>query len=263
MTFTFTPPKTYPPVRRCIYCPATVYSSARPDFGREHIIAARLGGRWVLREAACEACETAINAFERSLQQHYLQAVRSHLRIGTPREHLPLYDVVTADGTRYRRVEIPEDLYPSSMWMPFLERPGLLVGREGDASPSNIRGLTLQLLRPARQLAINGSAVVSYATTALDTFGFSRMLAKIAHAYAIAEFGQGCLRPLLADYVRAGEGMKPSLVGGSTVIEAPSELLHELGHATERVEGADYLVVRVRLFAQLAAPTYFVVAGEV
>jgi hypothetical protein len=38
--------------------------------------------------------------------------------------------------------------------------------------------------------------------------------------------------------------------------------LHELGLGYQRANGNDYVVAKIRLFADHGGPTYFVVAGE-
>jgi hypothetical protein len=45
--------------------------------------------------------------------------------------------------------------------------------------------------------------------------------------------------------------------------DAVSENLHELTLSRQRVDGIDYALVSIRLFANLGAPTYLEVAGSV
>jgi hypothetical protein len=88
------------------------------------------------------------------------------------------------------------------------------------------------------------------------------MLAKISHSYAAARLGLNGFTPLLLDHILRTEGYPWHFVGGRDGDVPTSNALHEIGHEEYEAKGRRYLLVRVRLFAHLGAPDYFVVTGE-
>jgi hypothetical protein len=67
---------------------------------------------------------------------------------------------------------------------------------------------------------------------------------------------------LLTDVIRSkARTARYDLVGGVPTNSPPSENLHELALEWEHHGGVDYVIARIRLFANLGAPTYVVVAG--
>ena len=96
------------------------------------------------------------------------------------------------------------------------------------------------------------------------------MLAKIAHGYAVLRVGRGKFTPYLPEFIlRKFERPEQypacyDLVGGYPKFAGASEPeeLHLLGHSVVNKGGKGLLVVGIRLLANLAAPLYWVVAGE-
>ena len=52
------------------------------------------------------------------------------------------------------------------------------------------------------------------------------------------------------------------MIGGQSADAPASNNLHELGIDWRMVKNETYAVVKIRLFANLGAPTYLVVAGK-
>lgn len=101
----------------------------------------------------------------------------------------------------------------------------------------------------------------SFASPVLDTFKFSQFLAKIAHCFAVDQLGDK-FTPLLFDLIRIpAKSQRFDLIGGDTTDFPPSENLHELGIEWRKIDDIIYVIVRIRFFANLGAPTYIVVAG--
>jgi hypothetical protein len=94
---------------------------------------------------------------------------------------------------------------------------------------------------------------------------FSRALAKIAHAFAVARLGLNGFTPLLLDLIHARViANAPELVGSDSDTPPPATgIMHELS----LVPHEKFTVVRIRLFAsssingQHAMPIYLVVVG--
>ena len=94
---------------------------------------------------------------------------------------------------------------------------------------------------------------------------FARMLAKIAHAYAVAEIGADKFTPLLLDQILGTRAPRIGHLFGSERFNKPAtKELHELSWDKETLsDGRAFYVVKIRLFACYGAPTHRVVVGEV
>jgi len=92
---------------------------------------------------------------------------------------------------------------------------------------------------------------------------FRRMLAKIAHSFAVAELGIASFQPLLNDFILGKPARHAAqFIGGSVAPEPIGQERNEISISLFSAVHRDYYVVRVRLFADLEMPTYLVVAGE-
>lgn len=98
---------------------------------------------------------------------------------------------------------------------------------------------------------------------------YARMLAKIAHAYTVAEYGLGSFAPFLIELILSGTDDPFNFVGGK--LDDPgnkmhsqiTDDLHAIMIDEREIRGKRYLVVTIQLFACLNAPTYYVVVGEI
>ena len=89
-----------------------------------------------------------------------------------------------------------------------------------------------------------------------------QMLAKIAHSFAVAEWGFHSFRPLLLDLIVGASQTASYWVGGGDH-DKPADQggLHRLELKRELRLGTEYVVCYVRLFANFGAPEYRIVAG--
>jgi hypothetical protein len=93
---------------------------------------------------------------------------------------------------------------------------------------------------------------------------FTRMLAKIAHAYATAELGVNGFKPLTTDYIRGKSTDGPHFIGGDlsgSIWDGRAWHMCQW-YRRRSVSGRKLFVVDVQLFAPLNAPVYHVVVGE-
>jgi hypothetical protein len=92
---------------------------------------------------------------------------------------------------------------------------------------------------------------------------FAKMLAKIGYAFAVAE-ANGRFKPFIAHQIIGKEPWQAGYLVGrdpNPVTRSPHEC--EVGLLRVRgVTGLEYLMARIRLFGNLAAPVYNVVVGE-
>jgi hypothetical protein len=247
-----------PPQRRCIYCDATIYRpKSDRKLGDEHVIAEGLGGNLVLQEASCEACETAIMEFEPAVLRTILYAPRVHLGIRRKRRKRGEESIKVRGSWGGDEVEIdlPIKNVPVLLFLLRLGLPGVLVGRPPDFA--DLKGAWVSHLNPDKPIVPPGFK--SFASPVMDTYKFAQFLAKIAHGFAIEAFGHA----LLLDFIRAkATDTRHHLIGGAPLDEeTPSDHLHELSADWRNHEGTNFAIVKIRLFANLGAPTYLVVAG--
>jgi hypothetical protein len=88
------------------------------------------------------------------------------------------------------------------------------------------------------------------------------MLAKIAFSYSVARFGLDTFKPLSIQHILVGLENPTPLVGGPPQ-KPPAEMaLHRLTSHHVTTHGKRYLLIEVRLLAQLGAPTYMIVVGQ-
>lgn len=99
----------------------------------------------------------------------------------------------------------------------------------------------------------------------LGTFNnhiFSQMLAKIAHSYAIAEWGFYSFKPPVLDLIIGNSQTAGYWVGGNGPVKpAYPDALHRLELKREMLLGTEYVVAYIRLFCNFGAPEYRVVVG--
>jgi hypothetical protein len=99
----------------------------------------------------------------------------------------------------------------------------------------------------------------------ISELDFAKMLAKIAHSYAIAKYGQDSFAPLLNDLILSRTDIAPYFVGGD-IMEAPPDqahLLHDVfRNDCRRDNGPPFLGVSIRLFACFGMPRYHVIVGR-
>jgi hypothetical protein len=262
------PDTIHPPANVCIYCGAKTYA---PDSNRflaeEHIIPLGLNGTEVLPRASCRRCERITGRVENLVLRGALLGCRTILQLATrsPKDRpkaLPLFYRV--DGTE-RKVMVPMEDYPANLLLIRLEAPGVFrdptQGRPG--------------WHPWHHLFVDKMAVLQrtygineFSPAMLDTYSFTRMLAKIAHSFATAHMGVGGFRPLLPELILDDSGSELAarnllqFVGGLPDLEPREDLLHWIRIEDPTPENIHFIVVRLRLFAMLGSPTYRIVVGR-
>jgi hypothetical protein len=94
-----------------------------------------------------------------------------------------------------------------------------------------------------------------------DVPSFCRLLAKIAHSFAVAEIGPHSFESSVAAYAR-GDDLSHCLhyIGSRDTDEPATDSLHDISILDELPGGR--LVVRIRLLSKLGTPTYYVVVSE-
>jgi hypothetical protein len=91
---------------------------------------------------------------------------------------------------------------------------------------------------------------------------FCKLLAKIAHGYAVSQIGVSTFTHFLPDLILGRSDIFPHYIGGDweEPRQTPSNRLIEL--QLHKLNNTAYLFVTVRLFCFLNAPQYVVVVGN-
>lgn len=251
----------------CIYCGAIEFQpQPGSSLSEEHIIARGLGGTLILEEASCLKCAKHTGErIEQLVLGGGLLAPRRQLKIrGRKRkrndEVLNLVSVVNGKDVK---IDLPLGEHPTVLFIASFRPPRLIGGQGGIGG-----GFVHTFNAPEAAIRRGAEAIASHG---FDTVVFSQMLAKIAHGYAIAKIGARSFVPYLVPFIlRKFERADHypacyDLVGGNPDLFAPSEPeeLHQLGHEIVGHGNKRVIVVGIRLFANLGAPLFWVVAGEI
>lgn len=263
------PKKTYAAVNCCIYCGTT------EELSDEHIVPFGLGGRWVLPKSSCGDCAKKIGAFEGTCQRTMFGPLRMYFNLPTRRrkerpKKLPLKVKLTPDA-EWSFIDVDQEVYPFLVVLPLLRMPDELSGY----TTSGERGAAVRNLwvreasfRDGTMLHLKALAA-ELKVAAIEPGGdvrvpeFFRMLAKIAHAFAVAELGRGSFSPFLTPMIcNADTSNCVQYIGSLQFTEHATAGLHELSFGSYTCARPDIVAVRIRLLASLETPTYYVAVGR-
>jgi hypothetical protein len=262
--------KRYAAVGRCIYCRS---DSKDADLSDEHIIPLGLDGKLILPRSSCSMCRDITSATELVVLRGLLGESRAQLGIRSKRskkrnrktQETFMVGIIENGKRVYREVHFSK--LPTLMVMYVFEPPGILRGASPSETKVSFRLVFRSISPGASERAINLGGNVERATPA-DFSAFCKMLAKIAHAYAVAEYGAESFVPFLTDMIRLDSAIDPFYsyyIGGlsdNSFTVSDGGALHKMDHSIVSHEGTDYLSVRIQLFAQLEMPVYQVIVGK-
>jgi hypothetical protein len=172
--------------------------------------------------------------------------------------------IVLADPANpARRVKVPYADYPAPMVFYKMGRAGLLEGLPDTVDVSN-RWQFVAITDDVKAKVFEqkfGVPLTARFRHMPQSFG--RLLAKIGYCNLLTMLDPGDFRPICLPYIM-GHRRNPSYVVGGTFevaeLETVGYRLHTFGFGTpERL----MLVAEIRLFANVATPTYHVVVGDV
>lgn len=255
---------TFAPVGRCIYCRAETYApdSDRP-LAEEHIIPYALNGNLVLPRASCRRCERIINKFETRILRGLLLGFRTFAKMQSrnPKDRdpeLPLYD------TDSKRIMVKAEDYPIGLILPVYGAPLILSGKDTISM-----GFWTNFLRVDARKLQRRYGLTTWSPPRLDNEDFFRLLAKIAHAHAVAVWGLDGFDPVLPEAILDEAGPEVDArwrwkyIGGSMSEWPTVPVLHEIqADSLVMHDDSRLAVVTLRLFGQFGAPVYRVVAGR-
>ena len=254
----------YDPIGFCIYCKASGSSVLLTD---EHIIPYGLGGRFLFLQASCKECEKITSKFERKCLREMLGNFRIHSNYPTRRKKerpKSLIANIIVDG-QIEAKEVPVEDHPSIIILPGFHPPGLLRGESNLKVHREVRFWFKDIQGDVQSRIKRIDAEKVRMNQAFPAGAFFRLLAKIAHGFAIAQYGPKAFKPFLPDLILDHCQNIPDYIGNvpeDFPQDAIPEALHEIKLQRKETEGAIYLVANIQLFANLGAPIYQVVVGE-
>jgi hypothetical protein len=140
-----------------------------------------------------------------------------------------------------------------------LPPPGILTGEKPHDRKAVDAWVGFQNEEIRKKLVEGGP---SLRLVTLDNHMFSRMIAKIAHSYAVAELGIHSFQPVLLDLILGKSDTPFYWVGGDMTVSPPElTVLHKLFLKIETVRGIEYVVAYITLFSFFGVPEYRVVVG--
>jgi hypothetical protein len=267
------------PIGRCIYC-----NTGRDEqkLTREHVIPDGLGGVLVIPEASCLACADKINRFEQRVMKSQFGVARMANRIQardkkrkssyTSRQNVMFTDRLVSDdeATKIANSVLPAasagDILDHYQDMILVEEycspPGIMIGMGQEfAGTTRFRSIS-RPTAPDRQ-----STVMMWAKVGL----LERLVAKIAHSFAVARLGIDAFKPYLQEFIISDQPTSIRYLIGSYECQ-PTQCLHRLALYPMNVlvvsppavmaTPKHIVVCDIHLFSQLNTVCYQVVVGE-
>ena len=244
-------PKVYRPVFSCIYC------GNRRDLSDEHIIAESLNGAMILKAASCAECRDITSRLERTCSRTIFGPFRLRHGFRTKRKHSRPMGIEIEIGNKKTQFISISGIPDVIFFLKFNHVANILL----DAPDIDTSRVTPWITHGKDQFIGEPGWVVGK----FDAFAFARMLVKIAHSFAVAELGINSFCPLALDFMFSRTNNLSRFVGGSANIEKPEQTLHSLRlqKYESKISKRQFVVVSIRLFACLGAPTYHVAIGEI
>jgi hypothetical protein len=255
------PSITCAPVGRCIYC------GSRERLTNEHIIPLSLNGTMILPESSCRVCAGITSKFELTVARQMYGVLRNKRGYNTRRkkERLTSLSLSYSSSGVIKSIDLDLVDYPYTYLIPFLPPPGMLTGASlSDFNPE----LKLELMGNPNEIAriasvIGGENIHVFMRSSFAWGDFCRLLAKIAHGYLIAAYGQEGYVSFLPDLILGHSSHLGHYIIGGDGDEVRYMPGAHLGWGTLIVDDACYLAVYIHLLGGVTMPTYQVVAAKV
>lgn len=196
------PSKVYPPLNRCLYCPAT------ENLSKEHIIPLGFGGELIVSKASCDMHRMATSKVEDFILRRYLCALRSHLCLPSrnPQHRPDGYDLTLRRAGRSWTQKVMLADHPGLVrFMMFVDPPGKVAGRSRVQKTWSVRFVNAEIFPDiAVRLARLGADSFEDKVT-INGMALARLIAKIGHAFAVAELGFDAFEELYVSHLVTAE----------------------------------------------------------
>jgi hypothetical protein len=243
-----------------MYCGATNCA-----LSREHIIPYGLGGTATLPKSSCRDCADVTKRFEHTCLRTMFGPLRIRMNLPTShkRERPSELDVILVhNNNSTSTIKVPAGQHPTALVCARFHLPGILDGK----LPREDHPGVLWSAYDEKEAALlrRSHSVKGHRLGSFNAAPFCRMLAKIGHAYAVARMGGvEKFEPLLPDVIFNRTSTPSYWVGGVFEVPPVEPHLHKLDLIDVYTpDGSTYVVVDIRLFANLGAPQYRVVVGK-
>jgi hypothetical protein len=246
------------PVGRCIYC-----GTVEGQLSDEHIIPYAIGGTAILANASCLTCAKVTSHIENECLNKMLKAARTQLGMRSRRKRPSTLELNARIGGHEAVLAVPIADHPTVLWLPMYDEPSILLGHHAPPpdgykmnvwfEPLNL-DIRKQLTRGVEGFSANFPVVY-----------FARMLAKIGYSYAVSVLGVDGFNALVLNLIMGRKEYDGNFLVGGTLVQLPPAVepnTHQLWIEFPRVNGREFVVAIVRLFAGRGAPLYRVVVGN-
>jgi hypothetical protein len=238
---------------KCVYC-----GSETPPLTKEHIVPRGLNGHLYLDEASCEDCRKITAEFEREVQNKMFWLLRYDRNIrGLKDKHPEIPIKAFLNDGSVGRTKAPSEAIPLGAYFPIFGPAKMLekhLNLSHERQHLGVRYfIDLNRIEASRKIGIQGFP------SEIPVFSFKRMLCKIAHCTAVAEYGLDRFEPFLCDLIRGkSKEFENFLEANPKAFQRHEEDLHTIEFITD----GDLLIAEIRLFASIGAPFYYVVTGR-
>lgn len=226
-----------------------------------------LEGGYILLKASCETCRKQTHEFETiCLRQMYFDYRRRNRLIRHANDipaQIPL--AIDFEPHRERRSVAPHE-HPSAFVMPLITTPPGIFSHGAPGGQLgiiyNVYGDPEELRRLQRQ---HTGALIS-TRIRFDFYAFFRMIAKIAHSFAVGEIGIDNFDPELPDLILGrNPGLISYLIGNLNwpLQNCHPQTRHQMEFSISERPNGVFGVVTIRLFASSGTPRYEVVVGQI
>lgn len=176
-----------------------------------------------------------------------------------PRE---LSTIIVRKGVK-EELCVPSDKLPVSCLGLKLSTPGILMGKEPGSRFERVEWVAGTKMQDLQGLLAPGEAI---RLGRMNPYSFFKLLAKIAHAYAVSQIGLKSFSPFLPDLILGKSHNHAHFIGGE--LGQPKcapfvnnrSLLHYL--SLDSVTDSTYLRVSIQLFSFMGMPRYHVIVGD-
>lgn len=160
-------------------------------------------------------------------------------------------------------VRIPSMKFPAACMGLKLSSPGILLGKapssrfdKADWVMKTFGDECKAFIKPGEGMRIG----------TMNPYALCKLLAKIAHSFAVSQIGLNSFKPFLPDVILGKNDNHAYFIGGDADPDEPPQpsqtpvQLHQLQF--RKVDGTPYLLVTIQLFRFIGMPRYHVVVGE-
>ena len=261
-------PLSYKSVGCCIYCNTF---PPEDNLGLEHIVPRSIGGEFKLPHASCVECGRATSRIEVECVRTFFVGVRIRydIRGNKIKERRDFINIDIGYPDKSYRERILRSEYPVFFPIYAFQPPGILLGiPPSEGMAGSLIPIALYPDNETRSQAHTHKPIVLGRNFRAETY--ARLLAKVGHAYTVAELGMGNFKPYLTNLIRGIPPLYPShFVGGipseappGGVTSPPGEERHEIGFVAAPARNSNLIIVRVRLFSDVGGLVHYVIAGE-